>query len=74
MQTGSQLCYLFVRIIRDCAPAQPELLWERFKEHICDDLRYALRHKGIQDPTEHQVYDYGLYLIDKTLKLRGTSL
>jgi hypothetical protein len=74
MQTGSQLRYLFTTIIRDCAPAQPELLWERFKEHICDDLQHALRRRGIQAPTEDQAHDYGLYLIDKILKLRGTSL
>jgi hypothetical protein len=74
MQTGSQLRNLFVTIIRDCSPAKPEVLWERFKEHICDDLKHALRRRGMRDPTEHQVFDYGLYLIDKILKLRGTSL
>ena len=74
MQTGLQFRYLFTIIIRDCGPAQPELLWERFKEHICDDLQHTLRRRGIEAPTEQQAHDYGLYMITKILKLRGTSL
>jgi hypothetical protein len=74
MQTGSQLHYLFITILKDCSPAQPEVLWEQFKEHICDDLKHTLYCKGIQDPTDHQVYDYGLYLIDQLLKLKGSTL
>ena len=74
MQTGSQLHFLFVTIIRDCFPAQPAILWDQFKEHICDDLKHALRRKGIQEPTDHQVYDYGLYLMENIMKLSGKSL
>jgi PIF1-like helicase len=74
MQTGSQLHYLFITILKDCSLAQPEVLWEQSKEHICDDLKYALNGKGIQDPTDHQVYDYGLYLIEQLLKLKGSTL
>ena len=74
MQTGSQLRFLFVTILRDCFPAQPEILWNEFKEYICDDLKHALRHRGIPEPTEEQAYDYGLYLIERILKLSGKSL
>jgi hypothetical protein len=74
MQTGHQLRHLLITILCDCTPAQPEALWERFKEYICDDLKHALRRRGILDPTDHQVYDYGLYLIERILKTRGKSL
>src|SRR3984957_4107140 len=74
MQTGSQLCFLFVTILQDCFPAQPEILWNEFKEYICDNLKHALHHRGIPEPTEEQAYDYGLYLIEHILKLSGKSL
>ena len=74
MQTGHQLHHLFITILCDCSPAQPEQLWEQFKVHICDDLKHALHHKGILDPSDYQVYDYGLYLIQRILMARGKSL
>ncbi|KIJ11386.1 hypothetical protein PAXINDRAFT_84601, partial [Paxillus involutus ATCC 200175] len=59
-----QLRTLFVTILHDCAPSEPQVLWEHFKENICDDLKYALHTSGrMQDPTDAQAYDYGLYLI-----------
>ena len=43
--------------------------------NICDDLRHALHSKNIvRDPTEDQVFDYGLYLIDKILQSSNKSL
>jgi hypothetical protein len=48
-------------------PSDPVTLWQTFKHNICDDLAYALRNKGIPDPSEEQVYDYGLFLIDQIL-------
>jgi len=74
MQTGRQLRQLFVTILKDCIPSEPMVLWDQFKENICDDLAYILRNKGFENPTEEQVYDYGLYLIDKSLREVGKSL
>jgi hypothetical protein len=74
MQTGRQLRQLFVTILKDCIPSEPLVLWDQFKEHICDDLAYALRNKGFENPTPDQVYDYGLYLIEKSLREVGKSL
>jgi hypothetical protein len=31
-------------------------------------------HRGIPDPSDEQVYDYGLYLMKKLLKAQGSSL
>jgi len=62
-------------ILLYCFPSHPSDLWDQFKEHICDDLHYHLQHqRGIQNPTEHQVYDFGLFLIDKIIYHAGKSL
>jgi hypothetical protein len=46
-----------------------------FRINICDDLRHALHSKNIiLDPTEEQVFDYGLYLIDCLLGNGNRSL
>jgi hypothetical protein len=74
MQTGSQLCSLFITILIGGNPTKPEDLWDCFCVHICDDLKYKLQHRGIPDPLDEQVYDYGLYLMEKLLKARGSSL
>ncbi len=75
MQTGVQLRHLFVTIIRDCTPADPRALWDTFWPHICDDLSYQLQHHAqIPEPSQEQIQDYGLYLIDKLLSHTGKRL
>ena len=55
-------------------PSQPDLLWNEFKEHICNDLAHWLCTMGIQDPSNDDVYDYGLHLLDNILHNSGCSL
>jgi primosomal protein N' len=74
MQTGSQLRHLFTTILHDCNPTTPLVLWNQFKENICDDLKRRLQQMGHENPTEEEVYDYGLYLIDLDLRKKGKSL
>jgi hypothetical protein len=75
MASGHQLRNLFVTILRDCSPSDPLALWLEFRVHICDDLRHALHSKNIvRDPTEEQVFDYGLYLIENILRGGNKSL
>ena len=74
MQMGRQLRSLFVTILTHGNPTFPLDLWERFREHICDDLAYNLRRKGIANPTDEQVSDYGLYLMEKSLRQQNSSL
>ena len=78
MQTGHQLRHLFVTILKDCLPADPRALWDTFWHHICDDLRHQLRVHVFQnrdmDPSEAQIQDYGLYLIDQLLSHSGKRL
>ena len=75
MQTGHQMRHLFVIILKDCAPAKPEELWATFWEHICDDLKHHLElHILHVQPSEAQVHNYGLYLIDELLSHSGKRL
>jgi hypothetical protein len=75
MQTGRQLRHLFVTILNDCAPLDPLSLWLQFCHHICDDLHHALHHGGIRlNPSQDDVLDYGLFLIDHLLSAFGKSL
>ena len=75
MASGHQLRTLFVTILCDCSPSDPLALWMEFRVNICDDLRHALHSKNIiLDPTEEQVFDYGLYLIDVLLCNGNRSL
>ncbi|KDQ08677.1 hypothetical protein BOTBODRAFT_88184, partial [Botryobasidium botryosum FD-172 SS1] len=60
--TGSHLRSLFAIILLHCHPVTPEQLWLEFCEHICDDLEYKLQHdEHVQNPSQEQVYDYGLH-------------
>ena len=75
MQTGAQLRHLFVTILRDCCPSDPRALWDTFWPHICDDLAHKLQHDAhIQQPSQDEVHDYGLYLIDNLLSDTGKRL
>ena len=67
MQTGAQLRNLFATVLLFCCPTKPELLWNDFRHHICDDLRYRLQCAGRQDPEDAEVFDYGLWLIEQIL-------
>jgi hypothetical protein len=74
MAVGQQLRHLFVSILHDCIPSRPRELWDLFWPHICDDLKHQLQQQDIQDPSDAQVQDYGLYLIDKLLSYTGRRL
>ena len=74
MASGYQLCNLFVIILHDCSPSDPLSLWMQFRDKICDDLRYALQHHNLRvDPTQEDVFDYGLYLIDRILQTSNSN-
>lgn len=74
MQTGSRLRDLFATILYHCNPTQPDELWRDFRIHICDDLRYALHTLGFDAPSQDDIFDYGLYLLDKALRPYGCTL
>ncbi|KIL54493.1 hypothetical protein M378DRAFT_1055673 [Amanita muscaria Koide BX008] len=75
MQLGKQLRSLFATILIDCAPNNPLELWDQFKANICDDLQRTMVNNHIHpNPTEDEVYHYGLFLINKVLERHGKSV
>jgi hypothetical protein len=74
MQTGTNLRQLFATILLFGEPAEPDALWNEFRIHICDNLQHCIRGLGIQNPTEEQAYDYGLFLLDNILHEHGNML
>ncbi|KAH9570040.1 hypothetical protein CY35_02G018900 [Sphagnum magellanicum] len=46
MQTGAQLRSLFMTILTFGVPGEPRMLWDKYKEHICDDCKRAA-HDGL---------------------------
>ncbi|KAG5545929.1 hypothetical protein RHGRI_018181 [Rhododendron griersonianum] len=75
MKTGYQLRRLFGVILTQCSPLNPCALWKQFCIHICDDLAHKIRTLfSIANPTEAQVEDYGLYLLDELLQESGKTL
>lgn len=75
IQTGAQLRQLFVTILKDCHPATPRVLWDQFKAQICDDLKHKLqRIFNLNHPSENQIFDYGLYLIENILQATNNTL
>ena len=74
MCTGDSLRRLFALIMRHCEPSCPQDLWDEFKHNLCDDLRRSLHRLGILTPSDADVYDYGLFLLNQKLNDVGTSL
>ncbi|THU93228.1 hypothetical protein K435DRAFT_670588, partial [Dendrothele bispora CBS 962.96] len=67
IQTGSQLRQLFATILLFCTPSQPELLWNRFRDRICERLAPSITRLGHQNPTVEDEIDYGLHLLNNIL-------
>ena len=74
IKTGTQLRHLFSPILLFSEVSQPELLWLNFRHHICDDLEQQLIAIGITNPPQEDVYDFGLFLLDKALQESGHTL
>ena len=77
MLTGSVLQSLFAIILLTCFPSEPEVLWDMFKDKICDDLKHVIQTcLWFQNcpVTNEDVYDYGLYLLNKILIKSGKTL
>jgi DNA replication protein DnaC len=73
---GECLRRLFSLLLRHCQPSQPDVLWNQFRDALCDDLQRRLQR--MRDTTDdisiHDIYDYGLFLIDEDLHRYGSSL
>ncbi|OBZ78054.1 hypothetical protein A0H81_02325 [Grifola frondosa] len=58
----------------DSHPVDPLALWNEFKNVMCDDLHHRLIAMNHPDPTEEQIWDYGLYLLNEILLKSGKNL
>lgn len=75
MQTGHQLRQLFATLLLFCSPSHPDQLWNEFRDHICDDVEYRLQtHIGLEHPSQADIYDYGLTLLNDVLKSSSKNL
>ncbi len=60
---------MFLTILTFCTPNQLGHLWEQFHHHLCSDLKHRLQvPHDLENLSEHDVHDYGLFSIDETLK------
>ena len=75
IKIGYQLRRLLSIILTQCSPLNPCALWNQFSTHICDDLAHKICTLFvIFKPTEAQVEDYGLHLLNQMLHESGKSL
>ena len=74
MHTGTRLRNLFATLLLFCTPTHPDALWLQFQNHICDDIPRQLQAMQILHPTDEQIYDYGLFLLEKVLNQSNKSL
>ncbi len=61
MQTGAQLRFLFVTIFAFGVPSEPRMLWDKYKEHICDDCKATLQCRDIVEPSIEQIESWALH-------------
>ena len=75
MAVGCQMCNLFVTILKDCNPVDLRALWDTFWQDICDDLKHhPVFHSRDEEPSEEEIHNYGLYLIDQLFIQYGKRL
>ncbi len=67
MQTGAQLRSLFVTILAFGVLGEPRMVWENYKEHICDDCKVALQHRSIMEPSIEKIESWALHSLRDAL-------
>lgn len=78
-QLPKQLRNLFALILSECHPADPQALWNTYKNSLCDGLLHELQHSTLQLPgitlDQSIAEDYGLFLLEeKILMSTGNTL
>jgi hypothetical protein len=67
MQIGAQLRSLFVTILAFGVSGEPRMLWDKYKEHICDDCKATLQRRGIVEPSFEQIESWALHSLQDGL-------
>jgi PIF1-like helicase len=74
MCSGDGLRHLFAVILKHCKPSQPNILWDEFRESLCDDLPWQFQRSHIPLPPMEHIFNYSLFLLNRALIKHGTSL
>jgi len=78
MQPGMTCHWLLAVILLTDEVAEPHLLWDQFKTGLCDDFKHKLHHinhyQADQEIPEDDIYDYGLWNLNRILVGIGRSL
>jgi len=78
MQPGIACRQLLAVILLTDEVAESHLLWDQFKTGLCDDVKYKLYHMNYyqadQEILEDDIYDYGLWDLNRILVGMGKSL
>ena len=78
--TGRAFRHLFALALQHTTLSNPLIIWEEFKEVLCDNLAHLLVTGGVVVPAGGEemgaglAYDYGLYHIQQFLNEYGRSL
>jgi hypothetical protein len=48
-------------------PNEPRMLWDKYKEHICDDFKVALQRYNIMEPSIEQIGSWELHSLRDVL-------
>jgi len=56
-----------VTILAFGVPGEPRMLWDKCKEHICDDCKVALQRRGIMEPSIEQIESWALHFLQDAL-------
>jgi hypothetical protein len=67
MQIGAQLRSLFVTILAFGVPGEPHMLWDKYKEHICDDCKATLQRCSIMESSFEQIDSWALHSLQDGL-------
>ena len=71
MQPGIACCQLLAVILLTDEVAEPHVLWDQFKAGLCDDVKHKLHYmnhyQADQEIPEDDVYDYGLWDLNRIL-------
>jgi hypothetical protein len=60
--------------LKHCEPSRPDVLWIEFRDFLCDDLPCRFQTLKLPLPPPDDIFDYGLFLLNRALIEHGTSL
>jgi hypothetical protein len=56
-----------VTILAFGVPGEPRMLWDKYKEHICDDYKVTLQRCGIVESSFEQIESWALHSLQDAL-------